>query len=205
MDLQFESLLPEEALTSKARVIITSKDEAAFFDKRRNNGHCKSDETETVSAFDSVLIDTDLDKFPTLTKAKILRSMSGTCVDDNLVIGIDPGKRIGISVIYLDREIVSVVESSADSAVEQISALLGGTESRKKVVKIGDGDIAMARYIARIIKTKFDDKVQVEIVDEHGTSHPQNTDTNRRGARDRSSARAIAFRTGRNFELRRYC
>jgi hypothetical protein len=86
--------------------------------------------------------------------------------------------------------------------VEQISAMLGSIESRKKVVKIGDGNMAMASQIARMLKTKFREGVNVEIVDEHGTSLPQNTDANRRGARDRSSARTIAFRSGKSYVLR---
>ena len=48
--------------------------------------------------------------------------------------------------------------------------MLGGIESRKKVVKIGDGNIAMAIQIARVpLKMKFKDSVSIEIVDEHGT------------------------------------
>ena len=82
------------------------------------------------------------------------------------------------------------------------AAMLGGIESRKKVVKIGDGNIAMAIQIARTLKMKFKDSVSIEIVDEHGTSLPQNTDANRRGVRDRSSARAIAFRSGKSFTLK---
>jgi hypothetical protein len=52
----------------------------------------------------------------------------------------------------------------------------------------------MARQMAWAIKKKFP-AVRVEIVDERGTS--QNVEPNKRGARDRSSARTIAFRTGR--------
>ena len=137
-----------------------------------------------------------------ISKAKILRSLAGQEADDTLTIGIDPGSRIGISAIYLDQELLSDVESSPHDAVEKVSAMLGGIASRKKVVRIGDGDIRMARLIARMLKFRFEYGVQIEIVDEHGTS--QNTDANRRGARDRSSARTIAFRSGKEFSSRRY-
>jgi hypothetical protein len=53
-----------------------------------------------------------------------------------------------------------------------------------------------------MLKMKFKDGISIEIVDEHGTSLPQNTGANRRGARDRSSARTIAFRSGRSFTLK---
>jgi hypothetical protein len=187
MELQFDSLSPEEAAVSNAKVIITTQDEAGIVNKKG-----------------IVMIDTELEKYPAIAKAKILRSIMGErVVDDQLVIGIDPGSRIGISAIYLHHEIASaVVESSPQDAINNVAAMVGGIESRKKVVKIGDGNIAMAIQIARILKMKFKDSVSIEIVDEHGTSLPQNTDANRRGIRDRSSARAIAFRSGKSFTLK---
>ena len=187
MELQFDSLSPEEAAVSNAKVIITTQDEAGIVNKKG-----------------VVMIDTELEKYPAIAKAKILRSIMGErVVDDQLVIGIDPGSRIGISAIYLHHEIASaVVESSPQDAINHVAAMVGGIESRKKVVKIGDGNISMAIQIARILKMKFKDGVSIEIVDEHGTSLPQNTDANRRGIRDRSSARAIAFRSGKSFTLK---
>jgi hypothetical protein len=187
MDLQFDSLSPEEAAVSNAKVIITTQDEAGIVNKKG-----------------IVMIDTELEKYPAIAKAKILRSIMGErIVDDQLIIGIDPGSRIGISAIYLHQEIASaVVESSPKDAINHVAAMLGGIESRKKVVKIGDGNIAMAIQIAHTLKIKFKDTVSIEIVDEHGTSLPQNTDANRRGVRDRSSARAIAFRSGKSFTLK---
>jgi DNA-binding protein len=187
MELQFDSLSPEEAAVSNAKVIITTQDEAGIVNKKG-----------------IVMIDTELEKYPAIAKAKILRSIIGErVVDDQLIIGIDPGSRIGISAIYLHHEIASaVVESSPQDAINHVAAMLGGIESRKKVVKIGDGNITMAIQIARMLKMKFKDSVSIEIVDEHGTSLPQNTDANRRGVRDRSSARAIAFRSGKSFTLK---
>ncbi|MFL6490335.1 MAG: hypothetical protein ACJ70M_02420 [Nitrososphaera sp.] len=187
MELQFDSLSPEEAAVSNAKVIITTQDEADIVNKKG-----------------VVMIDTELEKYPAIAKAKILRSIMGErVVDDQLIIGIDPGSRIGISAIYLHHEIASaVVESSPQDAINHVAAMLGGIESRKKVVKIGDGNIAMAIEMARILKMRFKDSVSIEIVDEHGTSLPQNTDANRRGVRDRSSARTIAFRSGKSFILK---
>jgi hypothetical protein len=180
MELQFDSISPEEAAVSNAKIIITTQDEARIVNKKS-----------------AVMFDTELEKYPTITKAKILRSIIGNSADDQLTIGIDPGSRIGISAIYLHQEIASTVESSPKDAIDQVSAMLGGIESHKKVVKIGDGNISMARQIAHILKMKFRENIRVEIVDEHGTS--QNPDANRRGARDISSARTIAFRSGKSY------
>jgi hypothetical protein len=182
MDLRFESLSPEQAAISNAKIIITTENEAHIV-KRKD-----------------VLLDSELDKYPVLLKAKILRRVIGSQHDDQLTIGVDPGDRIGISVIYLHDEIDSFVESSPHSAFQLISTLLLGIDSQRKIVRIGDGSIAITKQIALLIKGKFNDMVGVEIVDEHGTSIPRHIDANRRGERDRSSARAIALRDGRRFE-----
>ncbi|HEX7032164.1 MAG TPA: hypothetical protein VF172_04110 [Nitrososphaera sp.] len=183
MQVQFDSLSPEEAALSNAKVIITTRAEAGIVNKKG-----------------VVILDTELEKYQAISKARILKSIMGEHADDQLTIGIDPGSRIGISAIYLHQEIASAVESSPQDAVEHVSAMLGGIESRKKVVRIGDGNISMAKQIAGILKIKFRDGVSIEIVDEHGTS--QNADANKRGARDRSSARTIAFRSGKSFSLK---
>jgi len=182
MELQFDSLSPEEAAASSAKVIITTRDEAAIVNRKG-----------------AVMFDTELERYPAITKAKILRNILGDHADDQLTIGIDPGSRIGISAIYLHQEIASAVESSPQDAIEHVSAMLGGIESRKKMVRIGDGDIRMAKQIAFMLKLKFRDHVNVEIVDERGTS--QNTDANKRGVRDMLAAKMIAFRSGKSFTL----
>jgi hypothetical protein len=183
MNLQFESLSPQEAALSDAKVIITTKHEAEIF-KRKD-----------------ILLDTELEKFPILMKAKILRYSMGPRYSDLLTIGIDPGKRIGVSIIYMHNEIACFVESSPSKVVQLVSDLLAGIDSKKKTVRIGDGDLYMARLIATILKSRFDNLVDIEIVDEWGTSFPRNTGKNRRGVRDISSARKIALRNGRIFKL----
>jgi len=57
----------------------------------------------------------------------------------------------------------------------------------------------MARSIAFVIKSNFKDLVNIEIVNEHGTSSIQNSESNRRILKDKSSARLIAFRSGKTF------
>ncbi|HEU4822286.1 MAG TPA: hypothetical protein VFS97_02570 [Nitrososphaeraceae archaeon] len=182
MNLQFESLSPQEAALSDAKVIITTKHEAEIF-KRKD-----------------ILLDTELEKFPILMKAKILRCSMGPRYSDLLTIGIDPGKRIGVSIIYMHNEIACFVESSPSKVVQLVSGLLAGIDSKKKTVRIGDGDLYMARFIATMLKSRFDNLVNIELVDEWGTSLPHNTSKNRRGVRDISSARKIALRNGRIFK-----
>jgi hypothetical protein len=182
MNLQFESLSPQEAALSEAKVVITTKDEAEIF-KRKD-----------------ILLDTDLENLPILMKAKILRSSVKFCYSDVLIIGVDPGKRIGVSVIHMHNEIGCFVGSSPSKVVQLISVLIDGIDSKKKTVRIGDGDLYMASLMATMLKLRFDGLVEIEIVDERGTSFPHNSCKNRRGLRDIYSARKIAQRNGRVFK-----
>lgn len=181
MGLQFDSASPEDAAVLNPQLVITTREERSM-----------------VGA-GNIILDSELDDEPALIKAKILRSMMGIYQDDTLVIGIDPGRRIGISAFYLQKEIESQVFTSVEKVVDLVTVLLRGTMSRKKLVRIGYGDPPMAKYIANMVYARFKDDITIEFVNEHGTSTVHALDSNRRGIRDRQSARAIAMRKGRLF------
>ncbi len=181
LGLQFDSVSPEEAAILNSQLVITTEEE------------------KNVIGHGNILLDSELEDEPALVKVKILRSLMGAYQDDQLVIGIDPGRRIGIAAFYLQKEIESRVVTSIEGVVDLVTVLVKGTRSRKKLVRIGDGNPVMARNIANRIYTRLKDKVTIEFVNEHGTSAVHAMDSNRRGMRDRSSARAIALRKGRLF------
>jgi len=181
LGLQFDSVSPEEAAVLNPQLVITTKEEKSTVGRG------------------NILLDSELDDEPALVKAKILRSLMGMYQDDQLVIGIDPGRRIGVAAFYLQKEIESQVLTSIQGVVDLVTVLVKGTKSRKKLVRIGDGNPAMARNIANKIYARFKDRVIIEFVNEHGTSAVRALDSNRRGIRDRLSARAIALRKGRLF------
>lgn len=182
LQLNYEELSPSEALNSYSRIIITSKEESPIFKKK------------------NIIVDSELNENPVIIKAKILRKLIKSHTYDQLTIGIDPGNRIGISIFYLYDEIESVVLSTIESTLNFIIKILSEINAKKKIVRIGDGNINMARTIAFLIKSNFKDLVHIEIVNEHGTSSIQNNESNRRILKDKSSARLIAFRNGKIFD-----
>jgi hypothetical protein len=182
LQLNYEELSPSEAVNSYSRIIITSKEESSIFKKK------------------NIMVDSELNENPVIIKAKILRKLIKSHTYDQLTIGIDPGNRIGISIFYLHDEIESVVLSTIELTLNFIIEVLSEIKAKKKIVRIGDGNINMARSIAFLIKENFKDLVHVEIVNEHGTSSIQNNESNRRILKDKSSARLIAFRNGKIFD-----
>lgn len=179
MNLQFESLSPQEAAISNAKIIITTKAESLIVNR------------------DDVLLDTELDEHHAIIKSKILKNMIG-CNKEFLCIGIDPGQRIGVSIIYCNREIDSFVESSPYAVISKVSNLFSKINAVTKILRIGDGDRDMAAKIALKILRRSNDII-VEIVDERKTSNSTDIGINRRGFRDRSAAKLIALRKGQPF------
>jgi hypothetical protein len=180
MNIGFSSLSPEEASRTNAKIIITTKNEASLI--RRED----------------LIFDFQLDTSPALFKAMLLKNLSGNYIEDILVVGVDPGNRIGIYVLYLHTELYSTVRSSLREAVKFIMNILSCINSSKKILKIGNGDSIKCNHIAQEIKNQ-NGSVIIEIVNEFGTS--RNILPNCRRNRDVGSAKSIAFRSGRIFRV----
>ena len=181
MNIGFSSLSPEEASRTNAKIIITTKNEASLI--RRED----------------LIFDFQLDTSPALFKAMLLKNLSGNYIEDMLVVGVDPGNRIGIYVLYLHSELYSTVRSSIREAVKFIMNILSCINSSKKILKIGNGDSIKCNHIAQEIKNQ-NGSVIIEIVNEFGTS--RNILPNCRRNRDVGSAKSIAFRSGRIFQVK---
>jgi hypothetical protein len=181
MNIGFSSLSPEEASRTNAKIIITTKNEASLI--RRED----------------LIFDFQLDTSPALFKAMLLKNLSSNYIEDILVVGVDPGNRIGIYVLYLHTELYSTVRSSLREAVKFIMNILSCINSSKKILKIGNGDSIKCNHIAQEIKNQ-NGSVIIEIVNEFGTS--RNILPNCRRNRDVGSAKSIAFRSGRIFQVK---
>ena len=181
MNIGFSSLSPEEASRTNAKIIITTKNEASLISR------------------EDLIFDFQLDTSPALFKAMLLKNLSGNYIEDILVVGVDPGNRIGIYVLYLHTELYSTVRSSLREAVKFIMNILCCINSSKKILKIGNGDSIKCNHIAQEIKNQ-NGSVRIEIVNEFGTS--RNILPNCRRNRDVGSAKSIAFRSGRIFQVK---
>ena len=121
--------------------------------------------------------------------------------DEDLILGVDPGQRIGLSIFYYGKEIESSFHSSVEELVFHIIQVLGGLRAKRKIVKIGNGNMKIAKQIAPMLNLNFCSSFELEFVDEQKTSL-KIKNFNQRGKRDMLSAKYISQREGyRHFIL----
>ena len=119
---------------------------------------------------------------------------------DLIIIGIDPGLRIGITVYNGRKKIYWNVLSSINELQKIINEISKVFINVKKIIRIGYGNKKVSNNLARILKLKLDEHSIIEIVDEFGTSSLSKRRPNRRGLRDIKSADIIAFRQGKYYK-----
>lgn len=177
LKLNYDSVLPEEVTCSDRRLILTTMPESLQIPTNL------------------ILLDDDFNYHPTIVKAKIVKKLQSGLNDSSLVIGIDPGSRIGLSIFYYEKEIESSFYTSVDDLVSHIVKILGGINAQRKVVKVGNGTMRIARHIVNSLNLQFCSHFELEFVDERRTSL-KIRNFNKRGERDKISARCIIQREG---------
>ena len=175
--LRFSSLSPGETVNPGRDLVLTSKHEVPAFEGG------------------AVAIE-DLSEDSMIMEGQLLsRMLDGS--RRNLVVGIDPGTRIGLAMFYGGRELGALTENSVEKSVDLVVALAKEVPCSSFSVKIGDGEPRSSKDLARSLREKLPSSASIEIVDESGTS------TGKRGAigatRDQRAAARIAFRKGAQF------
>ena len=125
----------------------------------------------------------------------IMQKLGSTHYSDELLIGIDPGKRIGLSIYYYEMEVEHSFHISVEDLVSHLVRILAGLRAKKKIVKIGDGNMKLAKKITSLLNLKYCSDFEIEFVDEQKTSI-KTKNYNQRGKRDMQSAKYIIQREG---------
>ena len=177
LNLPFDSILPEEIITYSGNLILTTK-------------------KESPKKCEKALLHEDIfENHPTVIKGLMMQKLNLDFQEEDLILGIDPGKRIGLSIFYYGKEIESIFHSSVEDLIFHIIGVLGGLRAKRKIVKIGNGNMQIAKQIATMLNLKFCSSYELEFVDERKTSL-KIKNYNQRGKRDRLSAKYICQRDG---------
>lgn len=175
--------MPDEVATYSGNIILTTQAESP------------------MSATHPILHEEILLEDPTVIQGIITEKLDSGLNRPELLIGIDPGMRIGLSVMYLGKEIERGLYTSPDDLADHVARILGGLRAERKIVKIGNGNMSVAKQITTLLNLRFCSHFELEFVDEHKTTKKVKN-FNKRGERDMMSAKFIIQREGyRRFVL----
>jgi hypothetical protein len=133
----------------------------------------------------------DLDENPGVFKGQLLSRLNQGA--DVVLVGVDPGTRIGLAVFYGENSLeystfVSVAELSL-----RVGAFVRSVPAKRFVIRVGRGNPVTAAKLIESLKLEAPDAV-IEMVDESGTSVKR---VRMRGIQgDEGAAARIAFRKG---------
>ncbi|MDP6641451.1 MAG: hypothetical protein QF381_03340 [Nitrososphaerales archaeon] len=180
MNLSFESVSPYEDINSIVQLIFTTHKEKKLIKSRK------------------VLCFEDISGIQTIAKEMIFSRLFSSG-EDMLLIGIDPGDRTGIILFYRGIEILNEVTLSLDKTLSTLTNIITNSQAKQKVVRIGDGDLKKTNYIAGRLFEEFKELIDIEIVNENGTSKMTNL-IRFKGPKDLRSARIISLRRGKRYQ-----
>jgi hypothetical protein len=169
-DLTFSSVLPESDF--ECDLVLTTADEANHFGSR-------------AMALE------ELDENPGIFKGQVVSRLLGG--GDVILVGVDPGKRIGLAVFYGQTKLAFSTFDSGAAVCARVGAFARRVPSSRLLVRVGNGDRAMAARMVDELREEVP-AATIEIVDESGTSTGS---SKMKGVqRDQVAAAKIAFRKG---------
>jgi hypothetical protein len=132
-----------------------------------------------------------LDDDPFVFKGQVLSRLDGG--RETLLIGVDPGRRIGMAAYYGGTNLEFSTFDSAQRLCARVAAFVRGVPSRRSLVRIGNGNSALAAGLALSVADRVP-SAAIEVVDEAGTSA---RGVKMKGVQgDQRAAARIAFRKG---------
>ena len=175
--MPFDTILPEQISKYPGNLILTTKKEA-------------------LPECQTPMLHEDLFEQPSaVIRGLMIQKLNLNYNEKDLVIGIDPGQQIGLSIFYFGKEIESSFFSSIEKLVLHIISIMGNLRAKRKIIKIGNGNMEIAKKIERLLNLRFCSSFELEYVDERKTSL-KIKNFNQRGKRDMLSAKFISQREG---------
>jgi len=138
---------------------------------------------------------------PSEVVTRAIQIAGGRATHDQVCVGVDPGKSVGIVVVGDHGIILQTTCASVETSVETIIKLLESTQADRKVVKVGDGGGRYRVELLELLNAQLPPEAALEIVDETGTSRGAGDGWKmRRPIRDMASAAVISMRSGKAVE-----
>lgn len=106
---------------------------------------------------------------PSLMEKKIIESINNNSYE-KFMVGIDPGKNIGVSIILQDSMVTSNTLNSVQKLIYWLRNEFSILQIDNPIIKIGDGDMVSVEEIIPALIHEFGSELDICLVDESNTS-----------------------------------
>ena len=109
-----------------------------------------------------------------LMEKRIIESLESTSDNKQFIVGIDPGKNIGVSIIFQDNFVTSSTLNSVQKLIYWLRNEFITLQISEPIIKIGDGDMISVDEIITALIHEFGSELNMILVDEANTSKREN-------------------------------
>lgn len=179
--LDFLSLMPNESVPLSVQVVITTKKE------------------RDAIKHPQVLV-YDLNESPSTVVDEAVKLVRGKRAFETIVVGVDPGKTFGMSVLSDGNVLETLTCNSLDETVKTVVEILTKHQAAVRMVKVGNLAPSFTTDLLQLLDQTLPQDVTIEVVHEAGTSRVGGQTVHKRGLRHAMAAVRIAERQGRIYQ-----
>lgn len=148
--ITFYSLTPKDVIPRHVKAVITTETESQYV--THPNTFIFSNE--------------DPDRFINT----IIQRVQGKNEYSQVVIGVDPGHQFGLAILGDGTLLETKLISDIKEVVAAIQSFVLNFGVEQTIIKIGNGNPLLSIELRRLLQTQLDAAINIEIVDEHGTT-----------------------------------
>jgi len=178
--LDFLSLTPYESIPVDIEVVITTAEERHLIKHPKvlvySNG---TNPSEIVN--------------------EAVRTIQRRKSHETIVVGVDPGKTLGLAVLSDGNVLETVTCLSTEETVNTIANALTKLQAETYIVRVGNGAPSITAELLSLLDDTLPKNVAIEVVKEAGTSRFVGENLHKHRLRDALSAVKIAERRGQPF------
>jgi hypothetical protein len=148
--ITYYSLTPKDVIPRHVKAVITTETESQYV--THPNTFIFSSE--------------DPNRFITT----IIQRVQGKNEYSQVVIGVDPGHQFGLAILGDGTLLETKLISDMKEVVAAIQSFVLNFVVEQTLIKIGNGNPLLSIELRRLLQTQLDAAINIEIVDEHGTT-----------------------------------
>lgn len=148
--ITFYSLTPKDVIPRHVKAVITTETESQYVTHPNTFIFSNEDPNRFINT--------------------IIQRVQGKNEYSQVVIGVDPGHQFGLAILGDGTLLETKLISDIKEVVAAIQSFVLNFGVEQTIIKIGNGNPLLSIELRRLLQTQLDAAINIEIVDEHGTT-----------------------------------